>query len=102
MKVYKRISTRYEKLALTFLNFIFVAAVFDWLKIILKTRPRKSADIVDKDAQARQAKLALNLGKRAVIENMLAWLATTKRPSSMLRNSTRIHGCWESETAWSI
>jgi transposase len=32
IKSYKRISTRYEKLALTFLNFILVAAVFDWLK----------------------------------------------------------------------
>jgi transposase len=32
IKIYKRISTRYEKLALTFLNFILVAAVFDWLK----------------------------------------------------------------------
>ena len=32
IKIYKRISTRYEKLALTFLNFIIVAAVFDWLK----------------------------------------------------------------------
>jgi hypothetical protein len=29
-----RISTQYEKLALTFLNFILVAAVFDWLKSI--------------------------------------------------------------------
>jgi transposase len=32
IKVYKRVSTRYEKLAVTFLNFILVAAVFDWLK----------------------------------------------------------------------
>jgi transposase len=32
IKIYKRVSTRYEKLALTFLNFILVAAVFDWLK----------------------------------------------------------------------
>jgi transposase len=32
IKVYKRISTRYEKLALTFLKFVLVAAVFDWLK----------------------------------------------------------------------
>ncbi len=32
--MHKRISTRYEKLALTFLNFILVAAVFDWLKIL--------------------------------------------------------------------
>ena len=32
VKIYKRISTRYEKLALTFLNFILVAAVFDWFK----------------------------------------------------------------------
>jgi transposase len=32
IKVHKRVSTRYEKLALTFLNFILVAAVFDWLK----------------------------------------------------------------------
>lgn len=32
IKIHKRISTRYEKLALTFLNFILVAAVFDWLK----------------------------------------------------------------------
>ena len=37
MKIYKRLSTRYEKLALTFLNFILVAAVFDWLKSILKS-----------------------------------------------------------------
>jgi len=29
---YKRVSTRYEKLAITFLNFVLVAAVFDWLK----------------------------------------------------------------------
>jgi transposase len=32
IKIYKRISTRYEKLALTFLNFILLAAVLDWLK----------------------------------------------------------------------
>ena len=32
IKIFKRISTRYEKLALTFLNFILVAAVFDWLR----------------------------------------------------------------------
>jgi transposase len=32
IKIYKRVSTRYEKLALTFLNFILVAAVFDWLR----------------------------------------------------------------------
>jgi transposase len=32
IKIYKRVSTRYEKLARTFLNFILVAAVFDWLK----------------------------------------------------------------------
>jgi transposase len=32
LKIYKRISTRYEKLALTFLNFILLGAVFDWLK----------------------------------------------------------------------
>lgn len=32
IKIYKRVSTRYEKLALTFINFIIVAAVFDWLK----------------------------------------------------------------------
>jgi transposase len=32
IKVLKRVATRYEKLALTFLNFILVAAVFDWLK----------------------------------------------------------------------
>jgi len=32
IKIYKRVSTRYEKLALTFLNFVLVAAVFDWLK----------------------------------------------------------------------
>ena len=36
MKIYKRISTRYEKLALTFINFILVAAVFDWLKSFRK------------------------------------------------------------------
>jgi transposase len=29
---FQRISTRYEKLALTFLNFVLVAAIFDWLK----------------------------------------------------------------------
>jgi transposase len=34
IKMHKRISTRYEKLALTFLNFILVAAVFDWLKSV--------------------------------------------------------------------
>jgi transposase len=33
IKIYKRVSTRYDKLALTFLNFILVAAVFDRLKI---------------------------------------------------------------------
>jgi transposase len=33
IKIYKRISTRHEKLALTFLNFILAAAVFDWLKL---------------------------------------------------------------------
>jgi putative DNA primase/helicase len=33
---------------------------------------RKSADIADSDARAKQAKLALNLGKRANIENMMA------------------------------
>jgi transposase len=32
LKIYKRISTRYEKLALTFLNFILLGAVFDRLK----------------------------------------------------------------------
>jgi transposase len=32
IKVYKRISTRYEKLALTFLSFILLGAIFDWLK----------------------------------------------------------------------
>jgi len=32
IKVFKRVSTRYDKLALTFLNFILVAAVFDWFK----------------------------------------------------------------------
>jgi transposase len=32
VKLFKRVSTRYEKLALTFLNFILIAAVFDWLK----------------------------------------------------------------------
>jgi transposase len=34
VKIHKRVSTRYDKLALTFLNFILVAAVFDWLKSI--------------------------------------------------------------------
>jgi transposase len=34
IKIHKRVSTRYEKLAVTFLNFILVAAVFDWLKSI--------------------------------------------------------------------
>jgi transposase len=33
IKIYKRVSTRYEKLAHTFLNFILLAAVFDWLKL---------------------------------------------------------------------
>jgi len=32
IKIYKRIATRYDKLALTFLNFVLLAAVFDWLK----------------------------------------------------------------------
>ncbi len=32
IKIHKRVSTRYDKLALTFINFILVAAVFDWLK----------------------------------------------------------------------
>ena len=32
IKVHKRVSTRYDKLALTFLNCIHVAAIFDWLK----------------------------------------------------------------------
>ncbi len=32
IKIHKRISTRYDKLALTFLNFILLAAAFDWLK----------------------------------------------------------------------
>jgi hypothetical protein len=32
LKIYKRISTRYEKLAHTFFNFILLGAVFDWLK----------------------------------------------------------------------
>jgi transposase len=32
IKIYKRVSTRYDKLAAVFLNFILVAAVFDWLK----------------------------------------------------------------------
>jgi transposase len=32
IRIYKRVSTRYEKLALTLLNFILLAAVFDWLK----------------------------------------------------------------------
>jgi transposase len=32
IKIYKRVSTRYDKLAVVFLNFILVAAVFDWLK----------------------------------------------------------------------
>jgi transposase len=31
LKIYKRISTRYEKLALTFLSFILLGAIFDWL-----------------------------------------------------------------------
>ncbi len=34
IKMHKRISTRYEKRALTFLNFILVAAVFDWLNYV--------------------------------------------------------------------
>ena len=34
IKIHKRVSTRYEKLAHTFLNFVLVAAVFDWLKSI--------------------------------------------------------------------
>jgi transposase len=32
IKIYKRIATRYDKLALTFLSFVLLAAVFDWLK----------------------------------------------------------------------
>lgn len=32
IKIYKRISTRYEKLALTFLSFILLGVIFDWLK----------------------------------------------------------------------
>jgi transposase len=32
IKVHKRVSTRYEKLAVTFLNFVLVAAIFDWLR----------------------------------------------------------------------
>jgi transposase len=32
LKIYKRLSTRYEKLALTFLSFILLGAIFDWLK----------------------------------------------------------------------
>jgi transposase len=32
IKIYKRVSTRYEKLALPFLNFVLLAAIFDWLK----------------------------------------------------------------------
>jgi transposase len=32
IKIHKRVSTRYEKLAHTFLNFILLAAVLDWLK----------------------------------------------------------------------
>jgi len=32
IKVFKRISTRYEKLALTLLNIVLLAAIFDWLK----------------------------------------------------------------------
>jgi transposase len=32
IKIYKRVSTRYDKLALTFLNFVLIAAIFDWLK----------------------------------------------------------------------
>jgi transposase len=32
IKIYKRVSTRYDKLASSFLNFVLVAAVFDWLK----------------------------------------------------------------------
>ena len=32
IKIYKRVSTRYEKLALTFFNFVLLVAIFDWLK----------------------------------------------------------------------
>jgi transposase len=32
IKIFKRVSTRYEKLALTFLSFILLGAIFDWLK----------------------------------------------------------------------
>ncbi len=32
IKIHKRISTRYDKLAITFLNFTLVAAIFGWLK----------------------------------------------------------------------
>ena len=32
IKIYKRISMRYEKLAFTFLNFVLFGSIFDWLK----------------------------------------------------------------------
>lgn len=32
IKVFRRISTRYEKLAHTFLNFVLFVSIFDWLK----------------------------------------------------------------------
>ena len=32
LKDYRRIATRYDKLALTFLNFVLLAAILDWLK----------------------------------------------------------------------
>ena len=32
IKIYKRIATRYDKLALTFLNFVLLAGILDWLK----------------------------------------------------------------------
>jgi hypothetical protein len=32
IKIHKRVSTRYDKLAVIFLNFVLVAAMLDWLK----------------------------------------------------------------------
>jgi transposase len=33
IKIYRRIATRYEKLAETYLGFVTIAAILDWIKI---------------------------------------------------------------------
>jgi transposase len=43
IKIYKRIATRYDKLALTFLNFVLLAAILDWLKSFSKVLTPKIA-----------------------------------------------------------